>query len=262
MIASLYSEVKDSSRAVSTTRLSWVNSAYSGAGGGGVQGQTQAVGPIQGLPARLRQIALRHGVQQPRQAVGRSHVPQTSGGQSRPVVGNRQVLPADAGRQARQSLRGGNGGPGAGGGPVTGHGERAVLRLQVAGDLRLHMGGLHIPVPLAQGVRLGRRFPPAAAQAHGGQQEPQNHLLHGGTFLSGRLSAIPAMFSIYCSLPKKPRRVCRPQAANKVQSVFRGGVYVAKNTSQSASVEFVRFQRTNYARGRLRIFCFKRAKPF
>ncbi|MEE0416302.1 MAG: hypothetical protein UDM11_05325, partial [Oscillospiraceae bacterium] len=33
------------------------------------------------------------------------------------------------------------------------------------------------------------------------------------------------------SLSKKPRRVCRPQAANKVQSVFCGGVYVAKNTS-------------------------------
>ena len=29
-------------------------------------------------------------------------------------------------------------------------------------------------------------------------------------------------------LIKKPRRVCRPQAANKLQSVFCGGVYVAK----------------------------------
>ena len=64
------------------------------------------------------------------------------------------------------------------------------------------------------------------------------------------------------SLSKKPRRVCRPQAANKVQSVFCGGVYVAKNTSRSASVEFVRFQRTNYARGRLQAFCQKRATPF
>ena len=33
------------------------------------------------------------------------------------------------------------------------------------------------------------------------------------------------------SLSKKPRRVCRPQAANKVQSVFCGGVYVAKIAS-------------------------------
>ncbi|MBS6582742.1 MAG: hypothetical protein KH318_08715, partial [Oscillibacter sp.] len=40
------------------------------------------------------------------------------------------------------------------------------------------------------------------------------------------------------------------------------GVYLAKNTSQSASVEFVRFQRTNYARGRLQAFYQKRAKPF
>ena len=47
-----------------------------------------------------------------------------------------------------------------------------------------------------------------------------------------------------------------------MQSVFCGGVYVAKNTSQSASVEFVRFQRTNYARGRLQAFCQKRATPF
>ena len=39
------------------------------------------------------------------------------------------------------------------------------------------------------------------------------------------------------------------------------GVYVAKNTSQSASVEFVRFQRTNYARSRLQAFYPQRACP-
>ena len=44
--------------------------------------------------------------------------------------------------------------------------------------------------------------------------------------------------------------------------IFCRGVYLAKNTSQSASVEFVRFQRTNYARGRLQAFCPKRALPF
>ena len=33
--------------------------------------------------------------------------------------------------------------------------------------------------------------------------------------------------------------------------VFGRGVYVDKNTYQAASVEFVRHQRTNYARGRL-----------
>ena len=36
--------------------------------------------------------------------------------------------------------------------------------------------------------------------------------------------------------------------------IFCRGVYLAKNTSQSASVEFVRFQRTNYARSRLQAF--------
>ena len=36
-----------------------------------------------------------------------------------------------------------------------------------------------------------------------------------------------------------------------MQSIFARGVYLGENTSQSASVEFVRFQRTNYARGRL-----------
>ena len=61
---------------------------------------------------------------------------------------------------------------------------------------------------------------------------------------------------------KKPRRVCRPQAANQMQSIFCRGVYLAKNTSRSASVEFVRHQRTNYARGRLQAFCPKRTLPF
>jgi hypothetical protein len=42
-----------------------------------------------------------------------------------------------------------------------------------------------------------------------------------------------------------------PAGANKVKIIFRRGVYVAENTSQAASVEFVRFWRTNYARGRL-----------
>jgi hypothetical protein len=40
--------------------------------------------------------------------------------------------------------------------------------------------------------------------------------------------------------PKKPRRVCRPQAANEMQSIFGRGVYLDKNSSQSASVELVR----------------------
>ena len=38
------------------------------------------------------------------------------------------------------------------------------------------------------------------------------------------------------SLLKKPRRVRGPQAANSVQFIFRGGVYVAKNTLRGESV--------------------------
>ena len=47
-----------------------------------------------------------------------------------------------------------------------------------------------------------------------------------------------------------------------MQSIFCRGVYLAKNTSQSASVEFVCCRQTNYARGRLQAFCSKRAPPF
>ena len=41
------------------------------------------------------------------------------------------------------------------------------------------------------------------------------------------------------------------KAANKVKIVFGRGVYVDENTSQAASVEFVRQRRINYARSRL-----------
>ena len=43
------------------------------------------------------------------------------------------------------------------------------------------------------------------------------------------------------------------EAANKRESIFCRGVYLAENTSQAASVEFVRLRRTNYARSRLQI---------
>lgn len=35
---------------------------------------------------------------------------------------------------------------------------------------------------------------------------------------------------------KKPRRVRGPQVANQVKSIFRGGMYVAKNTLRGESV--------------------------
>ena len=40
-------------------------------------------------------------------------------------------------------------------------------------------------------------------------------------------------------------------AVNKVSIIFCRGVYLAENTSQAASVEFVSYLETNYARSRL-----------
>ena len=80
--------------------------------------------------------------------------------------------------------------------------------------------------------------------------------------VGGSQSCRPRAIFVQYPARQALRSVCRPQAANQMRSVFCGGVYVAKNTSQSASVEFVRFQRTNYARGRLQAFCTKRALPF
>ena len=64
------------------------------------------------------------------------------------------------------------------------------------------------------------------------------------------------------SSSKNPRSVPRPPAQNNGHPVFGGGGPAEKNTSQFASVEFVRFQRTNYGRSRLQAFCPKRALPF
>ena len=41
------------------------------------------------------------------------------------------------------------------------------------------------------------------------------------------------------------------KAVNKVSIIFCRGVYLAENTSQAASVEFVSHLETNYARSRL-----------
>ena len=45
-------------------------------------------------------------------------------------------------------------------------------------------------------------------------------------------------FSRAAQLVKKASQSLPPQAANKVQSVFCRGVYLAENTSQAPSVEF------------------------
>ena len=49
---------------------------------------------------------------------------------------------------------------------------------------------------------------------------------------------------------KRLRRIFRV-SGKQSQIVFDRGVYVDENTSQAASVEFVRRMRTNYARSRL-----------
>ena len=61
-------------------------------------------------------------------------------------------------------------------------------------------------------------------------------------------------------LYKKPRRVCRPQAA-KIEIIFHRDMRVGENTSQTASVEFCR-KRQNYARSRLHAFWQKKRSFF
>ena len=58
-----------------------------------------------------------------------------------------------------------------------------------------------------------------------------------------------------------PRSVCQKTSWSfaahgeiKCKSVLSGGVYVRQNTLRPASVEFVRKQRTNYARSRVQPF--------
>ena len=63
-------------------------------------------------------------------------------------------------------------------------------------------------------------------------------------------------------LVKKASQSLPPLAANRVQSVFCRGVYVAENTSQTASVEFVPHWGTNYARSRLPKFVGKAQRGF
>ena len=67
---------------------------------------------------------------------------------------------------------------------------------------------------------------------------------------------------IYPIHVKKASQSLPPAGGKSNAIIFGRGVYLAKNTSRSASVEFVRFQRTNSARGRLQAFCPKRALPF
>ena len=48
----------------------------------------------------------------------------------------------------------------------------------------------------------------------------------------------------------------------KIETIFSRDMRVRENTSQAASVEFVRLRRTNYARSRLQSFCRKKPPAF
>ena len=62
-------------------------------------------------------------------------------------------------------------------------------------------------------------------------------------------------------LSKRPRRVRGPQAANSVQSIFRGGMYVAKNTLRGESV-FSRISCVKTRGSERNLFCQKGHCPF
>ena len=50
--------------------------------------------------------------------------------------------------------------------------------------------------------------------------------------LNIKIAALP-VWEVPLSVSKKPRRVCRPQAAKKLGIIFCRGVYLAENTSQA-----------------------------
>ena len=60
---------------------------------------------------------------------------------------------------------------------------------------------------------------------------------------------------------KMPCRV-RRKSGEEIRSILCQGMYLAQNSSQAASVEFVRRRRTNYARSRLRKFAENPAGDF
>ena len=61
---------------------------------------------------------------------------------------------------------------------------------------------------------------------------------------------------------KKASQSLPPAGGKGILIIFCRGVYLTENTTQAASVRFVRQKRTNRARGRLQSFCQKKAKPF
>ena len=67
------------------------------------------------------------------------------------------------------------------------------------------------------------------------------------------------------ALPQRVKRSLAEFAARRRQRnkiIFSRDMCVRENTSQAASVEFVRHRRTNYARSRLQSFCRKNPEGF
>ena len=82
-------------------------------------------------------------------------------------------------------------------------------------------------------------------------------------FLSGRSIKSRGILCVFPAQHVKKASQSLPPAGGKgILIIFCRGVYLTENTTQAASVRFVRQRRTNRARGRLQSFCQKRAKPF
>ena len=64
--------------------------------------------------------------------------------------------------------------------------------------------------------------------------------------------------SCFCQLIKEASQSLPPVGGKSNGIIFVRGVYLDENTSQSASVEFVRHRRTNSARSRLRSILFQK----
>ena len=87
-------------------------------------------------------------------------------------------------------------------------------------------------------------------------------------------SAFPSLKALFVARKKGPASrqdplsvskslaefAARRRQRNKI--IFSRDMCVRENTSQAASVEFVRHRRTNYARSRLQAFCRKKPKGF
>ena len=113
----------------------------------------------------------------------------------------------------------------------------------------------------------------AASGVFGSQREsvgiPENRLRQHRTIASASLRRLFAPLLQFekreihtVQRVKKASQSLPPAGGKGILIIFCRGVYLTENTTQAASVRFVRQRRTNRARGRLQSFCQKRAKPF